>query len=565
MLYRDEFKSDIMEKFLRIIVLCTTVLFLQTLKAQTWQWANSLGNPEGNIVINGMAKMSNDEIVAVGYFDVPSITIGNDVLVGTGINNMVCILNKKGEYRKVIKFGSNSDYRPISVASDKEDNIYLAGDFSDLLFYVGNDSLVNQGGSDAFVIKLDRNLNIIWTKTFATAFNDELNKINIDKDGNILVAGTSANTSGSDIIYTTFLTKIAPDKSILWTKKGTSNYEIYTKSILIDNDNNYYWIGESSDLILEDGYSLEDTTTWNYGFIIKYSSSSERLDIKRLPSILNAYLKDQTFYIVQRVYDSVDYNIAGIRTLKYDISFESIWQSDIMKIQPGYFLVLSNDEINISVDNQGSVYLFGGLFGDSVVFAQDTLTEIKNENSNVFNIFTGVYLFKYNKDGEEVWAKKTGDKLTNNGTAILVDGEDDLIIAGIFQDDTLQFGDFNVYNDNKIDTSYWIHGHMILSKPIYSYIASFGKIKTGILEFKTFQTQLYPNPVSDVFTLVSPIISNKKGLIEIYDINGRLVKMQRISSGENNIQINVQNLATGMHLLHLYIDEQHSIQKFMKQ
>lgn len=89
-------------------------------------------------------------------------------------------------------------------------------------------------------------------------------------------------------------------------------------------------------------------------------------------------------------------------------------------------------------------------------------------------------------------------------------------------------------------------------------------------EEDTNPVKLYPNPVTNEFTLEFNLDEEKQVNFAIYDIQGRLVDMpintQRLfSAGEVNRQINVENLNAGLYVYRLTIGEQVLTGKFIKE
>ncbi|QMU29747.1 isopeptide-forming domain-containing fimbrial protein [Adhaeribacter radiodurans] len=79
-------------------------------------------------------------------------------------------------------------------------------------------------------------------------------------------------------------------------------------------------------------------------------------------------------------------------------------------------------------------------------------------------------------------------------------------------------------------------------------------------------TKLYPNPAQDKVNLQFSAIANGTAAIEIMDAKGRRVKTQLITvtSGQNIIVLNIQDLATGMYVLYLNGNNMHSTIQLIK-
>ena len=84
----------------------------------------------------------------------------------------------------------------------------------------------------------------------------------------------------------------------------------------------------------------------------------------------------------------------------------------------------------------------------------------------------------------------------------------------------------------------------------------------GIDDFISSKFNVFPNPVIDMVT-----ISNAENIgideITVYDVNGRIIKSQEGKTA-NEIQLNIEDLATGTYLLHIQTNAGTAVKKFIK-
>jgi hypothetical protein len=74
---------------------------------------------------------------------------------------------------------------------------------------------------------------------------------------------------------------------------------------------------------------------------------------------------------------------------------------------------------------------------------------------------------------------------------------------------------------------------------------------------------LYPNPASDVFTISNTSDFALKG-IQIYDMNGRLVRQRAMLDNSPNQAVIVSELSPGIYSVHIYGDQAKSTKKLIK-
>ncbi|HNL07743.1 MAG TPA: T9SS type A sorting domain-containing protein, partial [Chitinophagales bacterium] len=82
-----------------------------------------------------------------------------------------------------------------------------------------------------------------------------------------------------------------------------------------------------------------------------------------------------------------------------------------------------------------------------------------------------------------------------------------------------------------------------------------------------FPVQLFPNPVTDILQVYFTATNSSKTAIRVYDVVGRLVFEEFLWSvvGENNTQINTQQLPNGIYFLQITHGNEQKTQRFVKQ
>jgi subtilisin-like proprotein convertase family protein len=161
-----------------------------------------------------------------------------------GIDAFIAKYDTNGNQVWLRQFGTLASDGAYGVTLDKGGNIYVTGSTRGNL-----NSNNNSGGSDNFVVKYDVSGNQLWTNQFGTIGDDNTTGINLDKKGDIYVAGItkgslegSTNAGNNDI----FVTKLDSSGVRLWSQQlGTADEDIAYK-LLIDNADNIYITGSVS-------------------------------------------------------------------------------------------------------------------------------------------------------------------------------------------------------------------------------------------------------------------------------------------------------------------------------
>ncbi len=144
-----------------------------------------------------------------------------------------------------------------SVAYDASGNVYAAGYFRGTVDFDPSAStftLASNGGTDAFIQKLDVNGNFITAYKIGGTTDDVINGINVDATGNICIAGyfNGLNvdfdvTTGISVLNSTpqgcFVAKYSSAFALTWAKAITGSSAQYISSLNVDASGNVYTAG----------------------------------------------------------------------------------------------------------------------------------------------------------------------------------------------------------------------------------------------------------------------------------------------------------------------------------
>ena len=253
--------------------------------------------------------------------------------------------------------GGNSDWgRSVSQTSDSG---YVL---------VGTTSSFGAGWEDVYLLKVDRNGNTIWTKTFGGSDMDFGNSIALTPDNGYIIGGMSySTTNGAGDIY---IIKTDQNGDTMWTQiYGDSSYE-WGASIAVTSDNGYIVTGEK-------------TMSGNINIIPKsrrlYSLTGQQLAPLKLQSI-------------------------DVWILKLDTVGDTIWTRNYggSERDYGYSVQQTNDGGYIIAGNTKS---FGA--GDY-----------------------DIYLIKTDENGDSIWTKTYGGLNNDCGYSIQQTSDDGYIVAG---------------------------------------------------------------------------------------------------------------------------------------
>jgi len=211
------------------------------------------------------------------FYDGIEDTQGNLILVGTSnstdgdfafhfsMNIIVSKIDAEGNLLWTKVYGGSGQDYATAVAEDGDGNYVMVGhttsddrDISD----------GNQGLSDAFIIKIDQNGNIIWDKTVGGSKSEVFRTIIISSDGNYILGGSTSSNDGdilgkNDNINDAMIAKLDTNGNILKFKTyGGPDYKDIN-ALIEDSEGNFIGVGAKT------SEHIDDVLGNAYGWVIK--------------------------------------------------------------------------------------------------------------------------------------------------------------------------------------------------------------------------------------------------------------------------------------------------------
>lgn len=211
-------------------------------------WVKNLG-PYKYLKANSMSLDEDNNIYLTGYFsETIDFNPGNESYNLTASKSddvYILKLNSYGEFVWAKSFNGTSIERGISLVVDSEQNVCLTGYFEATMFLDSNGDvkLQSKGFTDVFVIKLDKNSNVIWAKSFEGLWSSQSTGIAVDYDDNIYTTGSfkeSVDFDPSNNIDTlvsikenedVFISKLDKNGNHLWAKMIGGTREVRSNNI----------------------------------------------------------------------------------------------------------------------------------------------------------------------------------------------------------------------------------------------------------------------------------------------------------------------------------------------
>jgi hypothetical protein len=360
------------------------------LKAQTFQWANSLSS-QSNDYSNAIdVDSAGNSFITGSYYN--TITIGGITLSATNLWSLyIAKYDKNGILvwaRTVAKASSTTARLAVSgICVEKAGRIALGGHFSDSSSFgiTSPITLRSSGDLDAFIATFDKSGNLIFAKAMGEAGADFIAGVSTDTKGNFFIGG--------DFHYSSY--------------SGSASKIVVAK---YDSIGNQVWLKKT----------------------LKYGSfcicKGIKADTSGSTFIAGQFFNDLTFDSATIL--SAPHPEANLFVGKLDIDGNTSWLRQA-GAATGY--IAGNA---IDVDKQGNCFVTG-LFRGTVAFGTSNLS---GQTVVIYDAFTA----KYGRSGNLLWVQKTnGYGAQNMGLGISSDDVGGCAITGYFSSQ-ISFGPINL-------------------------------------------------------------------------------------------------------------------------
>ena len=201
-----------------------------------FEWVFTSRGTESGDVVHDISIDSNDSIVITGKYwgliDFAPTTMENNHRSKGEWDIFIFKLDREGDllWSRSIGRGSWDIGNGIAVCPD--DTIAVTGTFMGTVDFdpgEGVHELKGNGNDDVFLLKLDKDGNHVWSRSFGADFIDTGVAVDVDGDGNIYVGGDYCHALDFDPTDAgvdehvpdgcgAFMSKYGPDGEYLWTR-----------------------------------------------------------------------------------------------------------------------------------------------------------------------------------------------------------------------------------------------------------------------------------------------------------------------------------------------------------
>jgi hypothetical protein len=396
----------------------------------------------------GVAVGPGNEVYVAGYFE-QTIDFGGEIGTRTSAGKSDAYLVKlsaDGKLSWAQTFGAARDDLANAVAVNG-DTIAIAGSFLDTL-QIGTFEKKSNGSDDLYIATFDREGRPQWLWTAGGIDSDGVNAIAATPDGGWVIGGSFTDTL--DIMTATkpatikskgrtdaVLIKLAASGDTEWVKQFGGRYDDTILHVAVDANSNIFVQGVFKDMAdwggkepLKAGGGSDNDVV-----LAKYDTNGDHVWSKRFGNAFNDVAGGVA------VDPSGHVTIAGSFENKGTISFGegdshfSLGEADVYvarftndgalvwaKTFGGERVDVANDVV---VDASGHTTVTGWFEG-TVDFGKGAVTSKGFNNKDVF-------VFKLDPKGDTTWVRTFGDKDHDQGRALALDDQSNIIVAGLYR------------------------------------------------------------------------------------------------------------------------------------
>lgn len=370
---------------LSIIIACTLSLISNIYAQQNFVWSS---NPGGISYDYGqsVAYDTSGNLYVAGYYGMSlQIDNANKYTSAGGSDLFVVKYDTAGKVIWSKSFGGIDADVVNALSLDSRGNIYVSGYFKSANLAFGSNKLVNKGGYDIFLAKLDNNGNVKWAGSYGDKGDDRAYGVANDFNGNVFITGFFASpviTFGSLSLTNTgaldvFLVKFDSLSVPLWAKSGTGTGFDYSYSLAVDKQGSPYICGSFNSAALSFGTTKLVNIANVSAFVAKYSAGGALMWACK----------------------------AGINS--------------------------DNVAFSLAVDTFRNCFVAGSFKGATIGFGTTVLSNGGNAD---------IFVVKYDTAGRALWAKGTGGSLEDAAKAVSTDFTGNCYLAGTYRSQSITFG-----------------------------------------------------------------------------------------------------------------------------
>ena len=310
------------------------------------------------------------------------------------------------------QFGTAALDVAAGVALDASANAYIAGTTNGAL-----GGQTSSGSSDVFVRRYDVSGNVLWTRQFGTAGQDEGHAVAVDAAGNVYVAGLTFASLPAQTLsgaVDAFVRKYSATGSEIWTRQFGTAGLTFAFGVAADGSGNVYVGGQTSATL-----PGQTSVGGSDGFVRKYDASGNVLWTRQFGTTADDEVRGLAADSTGNAYvaGTAGGTLTGQISAAGDDAFIRKYDGDGNEVWTRQFGSESDDDaLSVAVDGTGSPYVTGRARGPLP--------------GQTWSGDRDVFLRKYDASGIDLWTRQFGTTLRDEANGVAVDANGFAYIVG---------------------------------------------------------------------------------------------------------------------------------------
>ncbi|MGH1364731.1 MAG: AgmX/PglI C-terminal domain-containing protein [Calditrichia bacterium] len=360
-----------------------------------------------------------------------------------------------GKAEWLVKAGGTGTDILLDIATDNYGNTYIAGTFEDIIFFDNESYLQAIGYTDAFVARLNSNGDIDWQVQLGGNYQDFCAAVTADHLGNLIVAGSFENDAlfGKKIVTgfgqtDAFIAKLDRQTGeVIWVREIGGGKQDCAWDIKTDGSGNIIVAGEFREIALVGKTQLTARGGADI-YVAKFSSDGQPLWAKQLGGQYDDSARQlavdhyNSIYLAGNFNDIAQFGSEQLISLggaeAFVVRMKSNGAIDWARRAGGP----GDDQVLSLALNQQQECHITGKFAARAAFGEHTVSS---------DGATDVFLASLDSRGNWNSAEAIGGHKNDSGSALAVDRNNRLLLAGTFED-SLLFGEKSLQSLGRRDT-----------------------------------------------------------------------------------------------------------------
>jgi Secretion system C-terminal sorting domain len=473
------------------------------------EWAKNFGGSLGESG-NSIIATKDNELLIVGN----TSSINNDLdSIKGNTDAWVLKLDRNGQKTLSKTYGGSRIDLANVIIQTTDGNFLVGGATSSK----DNDILKNQGQSDAWLFKIDKQGNLLWSKTYGGLKNETIKSVIETTNGDILI-GINSNSDDGDFPENKgaddwWILKLSKTGDIVWKKRIGGNQSDQLYKLANIDDKSFLVVGEysSNDGALTNTKSDAIIKMDSTGQIIWYRSFGSPKSSNWLTNNLQSVSVSPDRLNIVAIGDSYNFDTEGADILVYkiDTSGNLVWH----KLYGGTKIETGK---KIEILKNGDIMCLGGTFSSD--------GDVSNNNG-----LSDIWLFLLDAEGFLKWQKSYGGSRGESGNDFFFTSENKVTIVATSSSDN------GIFNNN------YGNGDIAVIQVKYD-ISSSIELVNDLLNVKIF-----PNPVDKILHI--QVENEQIEDLVITDLSGRVIKSNKIEAYNQHIELDCANFSSGTYVL----------------